>query len=207
MNSIQKVAHQIRILSRTLFSYRFYHYLLFSIYKGFQHYLFIAKAKQRFPNTTLHDDLLMPNPERVSIGERCIISPGCYFNCGFAPYWGIINMGSNITVGYNECLYAGGGKIIIGNHVDLGINCIITTQTRSMTQHPVQNRTNFEHHFGEVIVGEGTLVASNVTLLAGTTLGKYCNVVAGAVVQGNYPDNTTLVGNPARPVPRIEIKS
>lgn len=175
------------------------------MYSGYQRYLFLRNLNKRFPNTIIADDIIIHNPELVKIGTDVIISPGCYLNCGYLPHLGNISIGNGSIVGYNACLYAGGGKITIENNVDLGINCVVSTQSRSLLQDPVQHRKNFEHTFGEILIGEGTLVGSNVNILEGTVLGKYCNVISGAVVQGVYPDRTTLVGNPSRPLPRTNF--
>lgn len=186
-----------------LFTIDFYRFLALKTYTGFERYLFLKKLRRQFPDTVIPEDIIISNPDHLLIGEKSIISPGCYLHCGFEPHIGNINVGKQVIIGYNTCLYAGGGKITIENNVDLGVNNILTSQTRSMKQNPVQDAVNFEHVFGEIFIGEGTMIASNVTILAGTNLGKYCNIVAGSVVQGKYPDNTTLAGNPARPLPRI----
>jgi acetyltransferase-like isoleucine patch superfamily enzyme len=192
-------------LLEMLFSKNFYHFIALKTYTGFHRFLFMKQLRTQYPDTIIADDIIIPNPDHVRIGEKCIIDPGCNFNCGYSPHLGNINLGRQVIIGYNTTLYAGAGKITIENNVDLGINSILTTQTRSMKQNPVQDPVNFEHVYGEIFIGEGTMVASNVTILSGTTLGKYCNIVAGSVVQGNYPDNTTLAGNPARPLPRIKF--
>jgi acetyltransferase-like isoleucine patch superfamily enzyme len=189
----------------TILSPNFYRFLSLNIYRGFNRYLSLKNLRLKYPGVIIQDDILISNPERIEIGEATIIEKGCNLFCGYPPNEGSISLGKKVIIGYNSSVYAGAGNINIENNVDIGLNCVLTTQSRNLYQDPVQERANFEHVYGEIVIGEGTLVASNVTILAGTTLGKYCNIVAGSVVQGNYPNHTTLAGNPARPLPRASF--
>ena len=51
---------------------------------------------------------------------------------------------------------------------------------------------------GRVIVGEGTDIFTNATVIPDVTIGKNCVIGAGAVVLKVAPDGVTMVGNPAR---------
>lgn len=48
------------------------------------------------------------------------------------------------------------------------------------------------------LVKEGAAIGSNATILPGITIGKRALIGAGAVVTKDVPDNTTVVGNPAK---------
>ena len=54
---------------------------------------------------------------------------------------------------------------------------------------------------GGVTVGEGSHIGARAVLVPGITVGKNSVVGAGAVVIDDVPDNTTVVGNPAKPRP------
>jgi sugar O-acyltransferase (sialic acid O-acetyltransferase NeuD family) len=54
---------------------------------------------------------------------------------------------------------------------------------------------------GHVTVGEGTHIGVGAVVIPKVTIGRWCRVGAGAVVLRDVPDNTTVVGNPARVVP------
>ena len=56
------------------------------------------------------------------------------------------------------------------------------------------------HLSGNVVMGEATLIGSGAVVLQGITIGSNVKVGAGAVVTKNVPDNTTVVGVPAKPI-------
>lgn len=55
-----------------------------------------------------------------------------------------------------------------------------------------------------VIVGESAFVAIGATIVSGVKIGRNALVGAGAVVVRDVPDNTTVMGVPARPVSTAE---
>jgi predicted dehydrogenase/acetyltransferase-like isoleucine patch superfamily enzyme len=50
------------------------------------------------------------------------------------------------------------------------------------------------------LVKKGATVGANATIVCGTTLGRYCFVGAGAVVNKNVPDFALVVGNPGKQI-------
>lgn len=51
---------------------------------------------------------------------------------------------------------------------------------------------------GEVFIDKYTWIGANATILPRLQIGKNCIVGAGAVVTKNIPDNTIVIGNPAK---------
>ncbi len=51
---------------------------------------------------------------------------------------------------------------------------------------------------GAVTIGELTQVGANAVILPNLRIGKNCVVGAGAVVTKNIPDNSVVIGNPAK---------
>ena len=49
-------------------------------------------------------------------------------------------------------------------------------------------------------VKQGATLGANATVVCGTTLGRYCFIGAGAVVNKNVPDHALVVGNPAKQI-------
>lgn len=57
---------------------------------------------------------------------------------------------------------------------------------------------------GEITVGDFATIGSNATILPRLKIGKHAIVGAGAVVTKDVPDNTTVIGIPARPYDRSQ---
>lgn len=57
---------------------------------------------------------------------------------------------------------------------------------------------------GEIKVGDNVFIGLGAMLLPGTTIGDNCIIGAGSVVKGLIPDNSVVVGNPAKVVCSIQ---
>lgn len=54
--------------------------------------------------------------------------------------------------------------------------------------------------FGRIRIGNNVFIGNNCTILPNTTVGNNCIIGAGSVVRGEFPDNSVIVGNPAKMV-------
>ena len=54
------------------------------------------------------------------------------------------------------------------------------------------------HFIKPIKVGKDSFVGARATLLPGTEIGENCIIGAGSVVKGKIPDNSIVIGNPAR---------
>jgi len=52
--------------------------------------------------------------------------------------------------------------------------------------------------FGKIKVGNNVFIGSNCTILPNTVIGNNCIVGAGSIVRGTFPDNSVIIGNPAK---------
>ncbi|WP_405332234.1 acyltransferase [Fibrobacter sp.] len=60
---------------------------------------------------------------------------------------------------------------------------------------------NVEHEaywLKEIRVGKNTFVGANVSILPGTIIGENCIIGTGAVIKGFIPDDSIVIGNPAK---------
>lgn len=60
------------------------------------------------------------------------------------------------------------------------------------------------HFLKEIFVGENSFIGARSVLLPGTHIGKNCIVGAGSVVKGTIPDNSIVVGNPAKVIAKTD---
>jgi bifunctional UDP-N-acetylglucosamine pyrophosphorylase/glucosamine-1-phosphate N-acetyltransferase len=78
------------------------------------------------------------------------------------------------------------GDAIIGAEVNIGAGTI-TCNYDGVRKNPTE-------------IGEGTFIGSDTMLVAPVKIGKRARTGAGAVVTKNVPDETLVVGVPARPI-------
>jgi acetyltransferase-like isoleucine patch superfamily enzyme len=109
-----------------------------------------------------------------------------------------IRTGKNIFIGNNSIinqhvlLDGRGGKLIIGNNVDIAQEVNIWT-----LEHDVHNDYHMDKG-GDVIVEDYVWVASRVTILPGVTIGKGAVVAAGSIVTKDVPPMSIVGGVPAK---------
>jgi acetyltransferase-like isoleucine patch superfamily enzyme len=60
--------------------------------------------------------------------------------------------------------------------------------------------------FGKIVIGDNVFIGSNCIILLSTTIGNNCIVGAGSVVRGHFPDNSVIMGNPAKVVMRTSVQ-
>ena len=54
--------------------------------------------------------------------------------------------------------------------------------------------------FGKITIGNNVFIGNNCTILPNTFIGNNCIVGAGSVVRGKFPDDSVIIGNPAKVV-------
>jgi|WetSurMetagenome_2_1015567.scaffolds.fasta_scaffold05145_6 acetyltransferase-like isoleucine patch superfamily enzyme len=60
--------------------------------------------------------------------------------------------------------------------------------------------------FGMVKIGNNVFIGDNCTILPNTTIGDNCVVGAGSVVRGKFPENSVIIGNPAKIVMKTSVQ-
>lgn len=60
--------------------------------------------------------------------------------------------------------------------------------------------------FGKIKIGNNVFIGNNCTILPNTTVGNNCIVGAGSILRGQFPDNSVIVGNPAKVVLSMGIQ-
>ncbi len=60
-------------------------------------------------------------------------------------------------------------------------------------------------HYGKIVVGDNVFIGINTLILPGTTIGNNCVIGAGSVVRGSIPDNSVVLGNPAKVIMKVSM--
>lgn len=116
------------------------------------------------------------------------IGRNCSFGQNVCVSGGVV-VGDNVKVQNNVSIYEG---TIIEDDVFLGPSCVLTNVTNPRSQ--VVRKSLYE----KTLLRRGATIGANATIVCGITLGRYCFVGAGAVVQRDVPDYALMLGVPAR---------
>jgi len=103
-----------------------------------------------------------------------------------------ISIGDNSVVNKNVLLDGRGGKLIIGNNVDIAQETNIWT-----LEHDVNNDYH-QTKGGDVIIEDYVWIASRVTILPGIKIGKGAVVASCALVTKDVPPMAIVGGVPAK---------
>jgi acetyltransferase-like isoleucine patch superfamily enzyme len=60
--------------------------------------------------------------------------------------------------------------------------------------------------FGKIKVGNNVFIGNNCTILPNSVIGDNCIIGAGSVVRGQFPDNSMIMGNPAKVVLSMSLQ-
>lgn len=123
---------------------------------------------------------------RAKIGGRCNIGQNVLVSSD-------VTIGTNVKIQNNVSLYTG---VIVEDDVFLGPSMVFTNVVNP------RSHVSRKDEYKTTRVKKGASIGANATIVCGTTLGRYCFVGAGAVVTKDVPDDTIVVGNPARPLVR-----
>ena len=140
------------------------------------------------------------SPMIVSIGinktrKMIVRKLNCHFSTAIHPT-AIVSPSAKI----GEGTVVMPGAIINADAV-IGKHCIINTGASVDHECVVGDYCHIAPHAslcGQVHVGEGTLIGVGASVISCIEIGEWCTVGAGAAVVANVPNNTTVVGVPAK---------
>lgn len=111
----------------------------------------------------------------------------CRKNCYLSASTGELNIGKNCFFN-NNVMIVSKSKITIGNDVIIGPNVVIVDHDHDYNVYDRQ--TSFKA--SPVVIGDNVWIGANVVITKGTIIGANSVVGAGAVLKGNYRDNTLI---------------
>ena len=149
------------------------------------------------------------NPKQISIGSNTIIEKGALLRCYNASdnRIGKIFIGDNVNIGLN-CNISSCNRIEIGNGVLTGRNVMINdnshgdTKSRMDLQGNPINRSVISK--GSVIIGDNVWIGENVVILSGVTVGENSIIGANSVVTKDIPPFSIAGGIPAKIIKQYE---
>ena len=133
----------------------------------------------------------------ADVGEECNIGDLAFIETG-------AKIGNGVTIKNNVLIWKG---VHIADYAFIGPNVVFTNDRRPRSPRmPLmkQKALSETDWLVETFVEEGVFIGANATILPGIRLGRYCMVGAGSVVTKNVEPYTLVVGNPARPVGKVD---
>ena len=93
--------------------------------------------------------------------------------------------------------------------IEIGDNVRIASGTIFLTHDGAVNCFRGEINggiFGRIKVGNNVFIGTKSIILLNTTIGNNCIIGAGSVVRGHFPDDSVIVGNPAKIIMKTNVQ-
>lgn len=149
------------------------------------------------PKANISANFHINKKAKIELGKKNRIRNNVAFYCLDK---GKIKIGNNVFFNDN-CMISCRDEIKIGNNCFFG-NCVSIYDN----DHDYKNDLN-KYKTSKVIIGEGTWVGCNVTILRGCNIGKNCVIAAGTIVNCDIHDNSIVYNEKNTIVKHIERKN
>jgi UDP-2-acetamido-3-amino-2,3-dideoxy-glucuronate N-acetyltransferase len=125
----------------------------------------------------------------ASLGAECVIGRDAFIDEG-------VHLGDRVKVQNGALVYHG---VTVGNGVFIGPGAILTNDRfpRAITPEGELARAD-DWTVSPIELADGCSIGAGAVVVAGTKIGRFATVGAGAVVTHDVPDHALVAGNPAR---------
>ena len=122
-------------------------------------------------------------------------------------YPDLIDVGDNFILGNSSLITANSSYgIFIGNNVAIARNVLIHSANHSfdeinipiMQQKIISPKLEYNNKSYSVIIKDNVWIGSQSVILPGAIIESGWLVSSGSIVAGNFPENSVIMGNPAR---------
>lgn len=187
---------------------------------GFRRLLYPSLLGAAGRNVVFGPGVTLRHPGRIRIGDNVVVDAQAVLDAKGTATPGI-SVGSGAVIGRGTVLSCKGGRISLGENVNLGLGCTILSETEvlvgdncifaahcyvvaggnhdfSRIDIPIIQQPSISR--GGVRIEEDVWLGARVSVLDGVTIGRGSVVGAGAVVTRDLPPFSVAVGVPAHVV-------
>jgi acetyltransferase-like isoleucine patch superfamily enzyme len=138
----------------------------------------------------------------ATIGEGCLIEKGLKLHRPEAENsFKNLVIGNNVFIGHETKLDLS-RKIVIHDHVLIGSRCMLWTHSSDYQYEKFIPL--YKEYFGEIEIGEYSLIYSGVIISFGIKIGDHIKVAAGSMINRSLEERGFYGGVPARLISKIE---
>ncbi len=157
-------------------------------------------AEKRFEDVFIHPSSIVESGVRLGRGTKIWhfshVSPGADLgekcNLGQNVFIGKnVKIGTNVKIQNNVSVFEG---VTLEDDVFCGPSMVFTNVNRPRSKYPKKSGAGYD----KTRVKRGATIGANAVIRCGTTIGEHAFIGAGAVVTGDVPDYSLMVGVPAR---------
>jgi len=163
------------------------------------------------------------HPSKIQLGDGVVLDDNCVVDAKGGESSGI-SFGDHVYIGRNTIVYCKGGRIELGDAVNVSSNCVLFSSNQLIMKPgtmvgafsyllsggeydyrsdvPFALQSGMETQ-GPLEIGANCWLAARVTVLDAATVGAGSVIGAGAVVTRPVPERVVAVGVPAKVVSKI----